>query len=61
MYPSQNSSNNVEVCVSIQWTNLDFHVSKEHHYGCKILEGRPYLLHLSSVYGIKCLGEIYKQ
>ena len=65
VYP-QNSSNNVnEVCVSIRWANFDFRVTIEHYYGCNSFGeetiGMKYLLHLFTEYGIKCLGEMYKQ
>ena len=51
--------------VSIQWANLGFHVITEQHYRCdsffeETIRER-YLFHLPSVYGVKCLGEIYKQ
>ena len=66
MYSLAESSNNVkEVCVSIQLANLDFCVTIELYYGSNSFLGKAisqkYLLHISSAYGIKCLGEIYKQ
>ena len=52
------------VCVSIWWVTLYFCVFIEHHYSCDGFfgetVGEKYLLHLLSVYGVKCLGEIYK-
>ena len=51
--------------VSIRWANLDFHTNIKHHYCCNsfFVEtiSKKHLFYLSSVYGIKCLGEIYKQ
>ena len=53
-----------EVCVSIRWANFYFHVFIEHHYGYNNFfeetNGKKDLLHFPSVYGVKCLGEIYK-
>ena len=52
------------VCVSIRWANFYFRVFIEYHYGCdgfsRETVGQKYLLHLSSVYRVKCLGEVYK-
>ena len=51
--------------ISIRWAKLDFCVTIEHHYGCNSFFRETislkYLLHLSSVKRIKCLGEMHKQ
>ena len=46
----------------IRWSNLDFCVSIDHHYGCNIFFRETisliYWLPIPSVYRIKCLGQI---
>ena len=53
-----------EDCTYIWWVNFYFCVFIEHHYDCdgffRDTIYKKYLLHLPSVYGDKCLGEIYK-
>ena len=61
--PLQNTCNNVkEVCISIGRANFYFCVFLEHPYDCNLFfeetVGQKYLLHLSSEYGIKCLGKV---
>ena len=55
----QNTSNNVK---DVRCANFDFRVTIEHHYSCDSFFGVTirwnYLLHLPSVYGFKCVGEI---